>query len=98
MNDLSKEINETIRERQRETSMRFQDEEGPSTSYQQQRRLEDHISPHITTMPNLFEEGEWYRNEERISMELETHETLSIYLEKYKSQSRPFRENLVGVP
>ena len=62
MKDLSKEINETRRERKIETSRRFQDEEGPSTSFQQQRRPENHRSPHGSIMATFFEEGEWYRN------------------------------------
>ena len=57
MKDLPKEINETRRERQRETSRRFQDEEVPNTSYQQQRRPKNHRSPHRFTMPTFFEEG-----------------------------------------
>ena len=43
-------------------------------------------------MATLFEEGEWYNNEE--IREPETHETLSLYLEEYKSQSRAFKESL----
>ena len=43
-------------------------------------------------MPAFFEEGERYRNEER--REPETHETLILYLEEYKAQSRAFKESL----
>ena len=43
-------------------------------------------------MPTYSEEGERYRNEER--REPETHETLSLYLEEYKEQSRAFKESL----
>ena len=43
-------------------------------------------------MPTFFEGGERYRNEER--REPETHETLSLYLEEYKAQSRAFKEIL----
>ena len=64
--------------------MRFQEEEGsPSTSYQQNKRLENPRSPHRSTMPTFFEEGERCRNEER--NEPKAHDTLSLYLEEYKS-------------
>ena len=76
------------RVRQREDPRRIFDEEGPSTSYQQQRKPENHRS----NMPTFFEEGEWYINEER--RKPETHETLSLYLEDYKAQSRAFKEKL----
>ena len=56
------------------------EEEGPSTSYQQKRRPENHRSPHRSTMPTFSEEGERYRNEER--REPTTHETLSLYLKE----------------
>ena len=46
--------------------MRFQEEEGsPSTSYQKRRRPENPRSPHRSTMPTFFEEGERYSNEEK---------------------------------
>ena len=45
-------------------------------------------------MPTFFEECEWYSREERRNMELETHETLSLYLEEYKAQYRAFKEKL----
>ena len=46
--------------------MRFQEEEGSlSTSYQQRRRPENPRSPHRSTIPTFFEEGERYRNEEK---------------------------------
>ena len=75
---LSQEVNqkrerrstETPRGFREETScskscMRFQEEEGsPSTSYQQSRRPENPRSPHRSTMPTFFEEGERYSNEE----------------------------------
>ena len=59
---LSKEVNQMKRERQRKDPRRILDEEGTSTSYQQQRRSENHRSPHRSTMPTFFEEGEWYIN------------------------------------
>ena len=90
MQDLPKEVNQMKEEEQREDSRRRSDEE--STSYQQQRRLENPRSPHRSTMPTFFEEGERYRSEEW--HELETHETLSLYLEEYKSKSRDFKEKL----
>ena len=43
-------------------------------------------------MPTFFGEGERCINEER--NEPETHETLSLYLEEYKAQSRAFKEKL----
>ena len=43
-------------------------------------------------MPSFFEEGKRYRNEGR--REPETHETLSLYLEEDKAQSRSFKESL----
>ena len=77
-------------EEQREDPRRRSDEE--STSYQQQERPQNPRSPHRSTMPTFFEEGERYRSEER--NEPETHETLSLYLEEYKAQSRAFKEKL----
>ena len=77
-------------EEQREDPRSISDEE--NTSYQQQRRLKNHGSPHRTTMPTFFEEGERYRNEE--INEPETHETLSLYLEEYKAYSIEFKEKL----
>ena len=44
--DLSKEINETRRERKRD----FQDEEGPNTYFQQQRRPEKQRASHYSTI------------------------------------------------
>ena len=60
LQDISKKVNKMKREIQRKDRRRRLDEEGPSTSYQQQRKLENHRSPHIYTMPTFFEEGEWY--------------------------------------
>ena len=68
------------KERQKEDPRRRFDEEGPSTSYQQQRRLENHRSPHRYIMPTFLGEGEWYRNE--LIRKLETHETLILYIEE----------------
>ena len=76
------------RERQRKDTRIRLDEEGPSISYQQQRKLENHKS----TMPTFFEGGEMYRNEEIRGPE--THETLSLYLEEYNEQYRAFKERL----
>ena len=77
-------------EEQEEDPRSRSDEE--STSYQQQRRLENPRSPHRSTIPTFFEEGERYTSEEK--NELETHETLSLYLEEYKSHSRAFKEKI----
>ena len=76
MEDLSKEFNPMKKEGQKEDARIRCDEEGPSTSYQQRRKLENPRSPHRSTMPTFFGEGERCRNEER--NELETHETLSV--------------------
>ena len=65
MQDLSKEIKQKKRERQKEDPRRRFEEEGPSTSYQQQRKPENHRYPHRSTMPTFFEEGEWYSHGER---------------------------------
>ena len=80
------------KERQRKDTRRRIEEEGPSTSYQQKRKSENHRSPHRSTMPTFFEEGDRYRKGER--REPEIHETLSLYLEEYKEHSRAFKESL----
>ena len=80
MQDLSKEVNQ-MKEEEQEEDLRSRSDEG-SSSYQQQRRLENSISPHRSTMPTFFGEGERCRNEER--KEPETHETLSMYIEEYR--------------
>ena len=77
---------------QRKDTRRIFEEEGPSTSYQQKRKLKNHRSPHISVVATSFEEGESYVNEE--IREPETHETLNLYLEEYKEQSRDFKESL----
>ena len=89
MKDLSEEINEARRERQRETSRRFQDEEGPNTSFQQQRRLEKQKASHYSTRSTFFEKEDWSEYDEGLG-----HETLSEYLSEYKSQPRALKENL----
>ena len=81
MQYLSKEVNQMKKEEQREDPRRRSDEE--NTSYQQQRRPENPRSPHRSTIPTFFEEGEGYRSKER--HEPKTHETLSLYLEEYKA-------------
>ena len=65
MQDLSKEVYQMKEGRQKEDPRRRCDEEGPNTSYQQRRELENPRSPHRSTMPTFFEEGEGYRNEGR---------------------------------
>ena len=61
MKDLSKEIKETRRERQRETSRRFQEEEGPNTFFQQQGRSNKQRSSNYSTRSTFFDEKEeWY--------------------------------------
>ena len=83
MQDLSKEVNPMNKKGHKEDPRRRLDEEDPSTSYQQRRKPENHRSPHRSTMPTFFEEGEGCRNEGK--NELETHETLILYLEEYKA-------------
>ena len=61
MQYLSKEVYQMKEEEQKEDPRSRSDEE--STSYQQQRRPENPRSPHISTMPTFFEEGERYRSE-----------------------------------
>ena len=63
MQDLSKEVNPMKKEGQKEDPRRIFDEEGPNTSYQQRRKPENHRSPHRSTMPTFFGEGERCRNE-----------------------------------
>ena len=63
MQYLSKEVNPMKKEGQKEDPRRICDDEGPSTSYQQRRKPENHISPQISTMPTFFGEGEAYNNE-----------------------------------
>ena len=92
MQDISKEVNPMKNEGQKEYPRRICDEEGPSTSYQQRRKLENPRYHHRSTMPTFLGEGERCRNEER--NEPETHETLILYLEEYKAQSRAFKEKL----
>ena len=77
-------------ERCNETSRGFQDEEGPCTSYQQQKEPVLHRDPKRSTMSTFFEEeGEIHGYGENLD-----HEILSDYLVDYKSQSRIFKENL----
>ena len=92
MLDVSKEVNLMQKEGLNEDPRRRCDKEGPSTSYQQRRKLESPRSLQRYTMPTLFGEGERCIKEERI--EPETHETLTLYLEEYKQQSREFKEKL----
>ena len=88
MKDLSKEVKQMRMERCNETSRGFQDEEGPCTSYQQQRKLVLHRAPKKYTMSTfLEEEGEIHGGNL-------DNEILSEYVAEYKSQSRAFKENL----
>ena len=89
MKDLYKEINETRRERQRETSRRFQYEEYPNTYFQQQRRPKKKRASHYSTRSTFFEKEDWFEYDEGLG-----HETLSEYLSEYKSQPRALKENL----
>ena len=69
MKDLSKEINEMRRKRQRETSIRFQDEEGPNTSFQQQRRLKKKTTSHYSTRSTFFDKEDWSEYDEGLGNE-----------------------------
>ena len=80
MKDLSKEINETRREGKRETSRRFQDEEGPNTYFQQQRRPKKQRASHYSTRSTFFEKEDWSEYDEGLG-----HETISEYLSEYNS-------------
>ena len=63
MHDLFKEVNQMNNEGQKEDPRRRLDEEDPSTSYQQRRKPENTRSPHRSTLPTLFGEGERCINE-----------------------------------
>ena len=52
------------KEGQKEDPRRRCDNEGPSTSYQQRRKPENTRSPHRSTMPTFFEEGDRNRSNE----------------------------------
>ena len=71
------------RERHKGNSRRFQDEEGPSTSYLQEKKLVLHKAPKQPIMSTfLEEEGEWHGYGGKLD-----HEIVSDYLIEYKSQS-----------
>ena len=89
MKDLSKEINETRRERQRETPRRFEDEEGPNTSFQQQRRPEKKTASHYSIRSTFFEKEDQSECDEGLG-----HETLSEYISEYKSHPKALKENI----
>ena len=55
MQDLTME--EMRRERKKETSRMFQNEEGPRTSYQQNKQLTMQRAPHHSSMSTFFAEG-----------------------------------------
>ena len=78
MQNLTMEIKEMRRERQKETSRGFQNGEGPSTSYQQYKQPVVPKVPQRPTMPTfLVEENEWHGDGGYLE-----HETPSDYLEK----------------
>ena len=90
MKDLSKYINETRREGKRETSRRFQDEEGPNTSFQNQRSPEKQGASYHSNRSTFFDEREdWSKYDEGLG-----HETLSKYLTEYKSQPKSLKDNI----
>ena len=88
--DLTKDVKQRRMERNNETSLGFQDEEGPCTSYHQKRNLVLHRAPKQYTMPFYFEEED-KRHGDGGHL---GHEILSEYLAKYKSQPIAFKENL----
>ena len=88
--DLTNEVKKIIMERNNETSLGFQDEEGPCASYQQKKKPVLHRAPKQYTMPFSFEE-EGKRHGDGGHLD---HEILSEYLAEYKSQTNAFKENL----
>ena len=73
-----------------DTTLGFQDEEGPCTSYEKKKYLVLHRAPKKNCMPLPFEREE-KRHGDGGHLD---HEILSEYLAKYKSQPRAFKENL----
>ena len=55
--DLTKEFKQRKMEKISETTLGFQDEEGPCTYYQQKEDLELHIAPNKHVMPFPFEDN-----------------------------------------
>ena len=88
--DLTKEVKQRKVDKSNETTLGFQDEEGPCTSYQQKKNLVLHRAPKKHTMPFPFEEED-KRHGDGGHLD---HEILSEYLAEYKSQPRAFKENL----
>ena len=86
--DLTKEVQQRKMEKGSETTLGFQDEEGPCTSYQQKEDLVLNRAPKKHDMPFYFE---YKRHEDGGNLD---HDILSEYLAKYKSQPRAFKENL----
>ena len=91
MRGLTKEVKQIRMERNNETSVGFQDEEGPCTSYQQKKEPVLNRAPKKYTMPFYFEEEEDKRHGDGGNL---GHDILSECLAEYKSQSRSFKENL----
>ena len=88
--DLTKEVKQRRMKRNNETSLGFQDEEGPCTSYQQKKQLVLHRDPKKNAIPFPFEEED-KRHGDGGHLD---HGILSEYLAEYKSQPRAFKENL----
>ena len=53
--DLTKEVKQRKVEKRNETTLGFQDEEAPCTSYQQNKEAVLHRAPKKRTMPSPFE-------------------------------------------
>ena len=68
MKDISQEINETRSERKTKTSRRFQDEEGPNTSCQQQIRPKKQGASHYSTRSTFYEKEDWSEYDEILGM------------------------------
>ena len=88
--DLIKEVKHRKVEKINETTLGFQDEEGPCTSYQQKKDLILHRAPKKHTMPFSFGEED---KRHGYGGHLD-HEILNEYIIEYKSQPRAFKENL----
>ena len=86
--DLTKEVKKIRMEKRSETTLGFQYEEGPCTSYQQKEDPIFHRAPKKHTLAFYFEDKR-HRDGEHLD-----HEILSEYLAEYKSQPRAFKENL----
>ena len=89
MKNLYKEDKQMKEESCSETSRRFQEEEGPCTSYDQRRKPLLQRAPKHFNMPFSFEEDKKQGNIGHLDQKI-----LSDYLVEYKSQRRAFKKTL----